>query len=307
MNKSGRNYKVKKGPVIIAIVVLILVLVILVAIAVSLFNKSNDIGATGSEVSTPTSDGVNSNVIEDELEDEVVDAGLGELGELGELVENSGVVDEQPVPEAAVVNTLPNGFLRDWNLILVNSEEQNGLESELYFSISKFDMQIIDTRINDAYKAMYEHAKSDGITLYIKTGYRSIEQQLVLYTFSIQKYMEQGYSREDAIIKTEQDMAKPGHSEHHTGLGLDIISPSYHMEVFYLDERFAQTTEYAWLMQNAVNYGFVLRYPADKTDITKVSYEPWHFRYVGVEHAAYMAANNLCLEEYIQVLANAGR
>ena len=98
-----------------------------------------------------------------------------------------------------------------------------------------------------------------------------------------------------------------GHSEHHTGLAFDTITPEYHRDVWSLDDRFADTEAYAWLSEHCWDYGFILRYPRDKQDITRIHFEPWHYRYVGVEHAQFMRDHNLCLEEYIALLRTAER
>ena len=108
--------------------------------------------------------------------------------------------------------------------------------------------------------------------------------------------MTEDMAYKDAL-KTIQ---RPGHSEHHTGLCVDLVEKrGLNRE---LDETFEETEAFAWLSQNAHKYGFILRYPKDKTDITKYSYEPWHYRYVGVEHAKRINQLDMCLEEYIDYL-----
>ena len=93
-------------------------------------------------------------------------------------------------------------------------------------------------------------------------------------------------------------MAAPGHSEHNTGLAADIVTPDHQM----LDTAFEQTPAFAWLSQHAAEYGFILRYPRDKTAITGIIYEPWHYRYVGVDNAAAILQSGGCLEEYLAKL-----
>ncbi|WP_423246190.1 M15 family metallopeptidase [Paludihabitans sp. MB14-C6] len=146
---------------------------------------------------------------------------------------------------------------------------------------------------------MYDAAKKDGITLYLRSGYRSIATQNVNYQADIQRNINKGYTREQAIIETEKYYARPGQSEHHTGLAFDIITPEYHRDIYTLNEQFAKTKAYDWLVKHCAEYGFILRYPKDKVDITKINYEPWHYRYVGIEHAKKIMENNLCLEEYL--------
>ena len=95
-------------------------------------------------------------------------------------------------------------------------------------------------------------------------------------------------------MATARLIAVPGTSEHETGLAADIVTPSYQR----LDAGYAGTKAARWLLENAASYGFVLRYPEDKTEITGIDYEPWHYRYVGVEAAKEIMAQGLCLEEY---------
>lgn len=185
-----------------------------------------------------------------------------------------------------------------WSLILVNRD--NPLAGDMDIQKTKFDTQFVDSRAADAYKKMYDAAKKDGVTLYLRSGYRSVSTQQVNYNADIQRNLNKGYSKEEAVKLTEQYYARPGESEHHTGLAFDIITPEYHNNVYTLSDKFAETKAYTWLVNNCANYGFILRYPKDKTDITKINYEAWHYRYVGVEHAKYIAKNNLCLEEYIE-------
>ena len=104
--------------------------------------------------------------------------------------------------------------------------------------------------------------------------------------------MDMGYSRVEATQMAATRILPPGTSEHNAGLAMDICVAS-------TSANFEQTDEFAWLMENAADYGFILRYPEDKQDITKITYEPWHWRYVGVENAKAMKASGECLEEYL--------
>ena len=111
----------------------------------------------------------------------------------------------------------------------------------------------------------------------------------------IRDYLAMGYSNAEAYAATKRLRNVPGTSEHQTGLTVDIISQSY----WQLDEGYAETYEAKWLKEHAAEYGFILRYPKDKTAITGTSFEPWHYRYVGVEDAQKIMAQGLCLEEYL--------
>ena len=109
-------------------------------------------------------------------------------------------------------------------------------------------------------------------------------------------------TKEEAEKITATMIAIPGTSEHHTGLAADIVTPTHQT----LDPEFADTAAGKWLQENAAEYGFILRYPEDKQDITKIIYESWHYRYVGVDHAKAITENELCLEEYLEILKEGG-
>ena len=217
---------------------------------------------------------------------------------------------EYRLPFRAFLESLPEGALSDWNLILLNPEEENKIDRDLDIDMTKFDTQWVDSRAASAYQAMCDAAGAatggegaeEGITLYLRSGYRSMATQQTNYTNNIQRLISQGVNEAEAIRQTQLYYTVPGHSEHHTGLAFDIITPEYHTFVYTLDERFGETEAYDWLVGHCADYGFVLRYARDKEGTTQINFEPWHYRYVGKEHAAFMQAYNLCFEEYVQLL-----
>ena len=141
------------------------------------------------------------------------------------------------------------------------------------------------------YEEMYTAAKKDGITLTPYSAYRSYERQKNNYINLTKQYMSQyKLSEEDAAKKAATVILPPGTSEHNLGLAMDICNTR---------DDFANTKEYEWLMENAYKYGFILRYTADKQDITGIVPEPWHWRFVGVEYAEDIKNSGLCLEEYL--------
>lgn len=179
----------------------------------------------------------------------------------------------------------------DTNYALINKHYyiDNNYEPSNLVNVSNYNVKYIKRENEvmkatkeaiDNYKIMYDVALKEGIELIIYSAYRSYEKQEHLY-----------YN-----VNFENDLysAKPGHSEHHTGLAFDISTYTHG-----LTESFALSKEYNWLKKNAYKYGFIERYPKDKTDITLYAYEPWHFRYVGKNASAYMYNNNYTLEEYI--------
>lgn len=150
----------------------------------------------------------------------------------------------------------------------------------------------LDYRVAPYYQQMYDAAKADGITLTPVSGYRSYERQEKNFENEISENMETGLDRKEATIKAATVIMVPGSSEHNAGLAMDICS---------LSESFENTKEFEWLSENAADYGFILRYPKDERsrNITKVIYEPWHYRYVGVEAAKEIKAKGITLEEYL--------
>lgn len=225
----------------------------------------------------------------------------------GSDIESDEESSESSEESSEEEDLLPAGNLSDWNLILLNPEEGNMLESDPDVEMVEFDGQWIDARVGEQYEAMVKAAKADGINLYLRSGFRKIELQRIYYESNVNKYMNEGHSKEEAIRLTLRYFTAPGHSEHHSGLACDIITVEYHNNIYTLDDRFGETEAFDWLMEHCTEYGFILRYPEGKTDITKINYEPWHYRYVGKEHAEYITENDLTFEEYIELLKAAGR
>lgn len=150
---------------------------------------------------------------------------------------------------------------------------------------------------------MVQAAAAQGVTgMYGQSGYRSYSTQSYLYDRKINYYRGLGYGDQSAYY-AGRVVAPPGASEHQTGMALDITTAE---NGYGLTESFGSTTVGKWLYANSWKYGFILRYPKDKTEITGYIYEPWHFRYVGVPHAEYMYKNGICLEEYYQLLKTQG-
>ena len=185
-----------------------------------------------------------------------------------------------------------------WYLKLVNAKnpmiqtdvpevETETLDSEGYQ---------VDARIMKDLEAMFEAARADGRSPMICSAFRAWDTQVSLYQNKIGRVMnEEGLKEEDAAIKAATVVAKPGTSEHQIGLALDIVSSEY----TNLDEGQMETEDQKWLMENSWKYGFILRYPLDKSDITGVIFEPWHYRYVGKKAAKEITEQNLTLEEYL--------
>ena len=153
----------------------------------------------------------------------------------------------------------------------------------------------VDSRIADDLKQMLSDAKDAGLSMYVASAYRSYEKQREVFNNTMQDWISQGYSPLNAYDETKKSVAVPGTSEHATGLAVDIISSEYEA----LDDRQGDTEEQKWLMEHCWEYGFILRYPPEKSDVTKIVYEPWHYRYVGKEAAKEITEQNITLEEYV--------
>ena len=156
----------------------------------------------------------------------------------------------------------------------------------------------LQTAACDAFLEMQKAAAADGVTVWMQSGYRSVKYQTSLYERKTKYYLDKGYDNATAKEKAAAVVNPPGYSEHNCGLAADLNSPE-HTD---LDEGFEKTAAFRWLCEHAGDYGFILRYPKDAEDKTEIIYEPWHWRYVGVENAAKINASGLCFEEYIETL-----
>lgn len=181
----------------------------------------------------------------------------------------------------------------EWNLVLVNADHP--LAQDFSVTLAEYADGIrCDERILPALKAMMQAAAADGVSVYPSSGYRTLERSAYLYENQVNQWLAKGYSEEDALAEAAKWVAPPGTSEHHTGLAFDFLSN----ESTQMDESFASTAAAKWLYAHAPEYGFVLRYPKDKQEITGITFEPWHYRYVGTLAAAQMVSSGECLEEY---------
>lgn len=150
----------------------------------------------------------------------------------------------------------------------------------------------------DALQEMLQACRDAGLTPYIASAYRTHGDQIYLYNNKIQRLINEGYSEAEAKELAGTVVAVPGTSEHELGLAFDLVDDSYRN----LDEAQENTAVQKWLMENSWRYGFILRYPNEKSDITGIIYEPWHYRYVGKHEAQKIYESGLCLEEYLESL-----
>jgi len=189
-------------------------------------------------------------------------------------------------------------ILSDPFMVLVNPD--NGLTREdspaETTTVEGFTMEITAGK---QLRKMLNAASEAGYTINIYSAYRSYTKQETNFNNKINQYINQGYGRQAAEEKAANIVNPPGKSEHQTGLAADICTAEMVYKYSSLPEQFADTDEYLWLIEHCAEYGFILRYPKEKEDITGITFEPWHYRYVGVERANEIMKSNVCLEEYV--------
>lgn len=179
--------------------------------------------------------------------------------------------------------------LSEWNLILVNNHYHipDGYDVKL-FELS--NGQKVDERIYPDLQEMFDDMRSEGVYPFVREGYRTADEQKDIIREMMAEKLSQGFSPIEAYDETRKIAAAVGNSEHQLGIAVDINAD--------LDKSDAWDV-YNWLDANAWKYGFILRYPPDKTEITGTSYEPWHYRYVGKTVAKEIYERQICLEEYL--------
>ena len=184
----------------------------------------------------------------------------------------------------------------DWKLTLVNATHPmaegyrprvSEIENNYYF----------DSRAVGELQQMLADGRKQGLDFWICSAYRTMEKQTDLYNNKVSRLQAEGLSYEEAYRQAGTVVAYPGTSEHNLGLAADIVAKDYQL----LDDKQAETPEAVWLKENCWRYGFILRYPTDKTGETGIIFEPWHYRYVGKEAAREIMEQGICLEEYLGV------
>ncbi|MBR7122080.1 MAG: D-alanyl-D-alanine carboxypeptidase family protein [Oscillospiraceae bacterium] len=170
-------------------------------------------------------------------------------------------------------------------VILVNRD--NYIPADFKTNLVSLGKYKIDASCKDALEQMINDCNAAGFSCKINNTYRSKSTQKGIWNRKVNQYMSQGYSYEEAFAKTGTSVAYPGTSEHQLGLAVDITG---------------NNAMYKWLAEHCAEYGFILRYPDKKIDKTGIKYEPWHFRYLGVDLAKEITATGLCLEEYMDML-----
>ena len=212
---------------------------------------------------------------------------------------------QQPAENGAQQSTLTaaqaQALLDDPRMILVNRThritEDYPVETKECGSATAIN-KTLQTEAADAFLSMQAAAAKDGVDVRMQSGYRSVSYQKKLYDNKTQYYRDKGLSEAAAREKAAVIVNPPGCSEHNCGLAADLNSPEHTT----LDTGFADTAAFRWLCENAEQYGFILRYPKEAESVTGITYEPWHWRYVGPENAALISQSGLCFEDAIAVL-----
>lgn len=181
-------------------------------------------------------------------------------------------------------------------LLLVNKDHKLPEDYEVKLKKLPDGTNRADEMAYDALTTMLKAGRKEGLAFEICSSYRSVKRQQELLDEDINALMRKGYTYKEAYDEVTMETMPPGYSEHATGLAFDIVALDYQM----LDEHQENTDESKWLRKHCAEYGFILRYPKDKEDITEISYESWHFRYVGEEAAAYIMEREITLEEYLE-------
>ena len=257
----------------------------------------NDIGTENVQSQSVTaletvSDKADITDVSDENAD-TADSSLEDSEAASETEEQLSAAEPKPDPDDAD-NT--------WAMFLVNSKNPvsaeycDSIETALVYE--SWREYYMDSRMAEYLKQMLKAASEDGIQLIVMSAYRSIEYQQNNFDKSVQDRMDnRGMTYEEAYADTLKEVQLPGYSEHNAGLAADIMSDEY---VDMNDDGFKDTKAYAWLREHAADYGFILRYPEGKENITGIIYEPWHYRFVGVYYAKLLADKQITMEEYFE-------
>ena len=179
-----------------------------------------------------------------------------------------------------------------WNLTLVNSTHAVPEDWVVPEFTELRNGQRVDSRIYPELQAMFDAARAAGRTPLVISSYRTYDDQKAMLLKKYNSFRDKGYSQEDAQVEALKWAAYPGYSEHQLGLAIDVGTAN--------SEKCSKDRVWSWLKEHCAEYGFIWRYSEEKSAITGIANEPWHFRYVGVEAATYIMENNLCLEEYME-------
>jgi len=195
-----------------------------------------------------------------------------------------------PTPTPEPEPDIPDIDISSWEYLLANADSPIGEYVPELTSLE--NGQNFDSRAVEALQSFIDAARAEGLSVYLSSSYRSYSEQQYLFNRKVAQH-----NGDEATAATI--VARPGTSEHQTGLCCDITDRYYEVKNSSLEN----TELYKWMYAHCAEYGFILRYPKDKEEVTGIIYEPWHFRYVGKEAAEYIMENGLCLEEFVELYA----
>lgn len=279
-----------------------------------LLNTSGDeVNIYDTDVSLDAGDFIDVSSKEEITADSVVDEAVIVSGDLFTSEEEKQLESTENIDKFTIDDMYADALLSDttsyvdssldgidtdaWYMILVNKTHPVPDDYEVKLTTLKGDMKC-DERVLEPLKEMLNGAKNDGIDLMVVSPYRDYQLQERLFLRKINAYMDLGMSYLESYKLAAQKVIMPGASEHQLGIAFDIVV-NYHA---VLDYEYGDTPAGKWLVENCADYGFILRYPRGKEEITGIEYEPWHFRYVGKEAATYIMENGLTLEEFLDDL-----
>lgn len=212
-----------------------------------------------------------------------------------DLIYPEDIVEEENKEEHNISENIEDELKQE--ILLVNKNHKLPDEYEV-------TLKTLPDGVNRSAKEAYEPlcdmlaaGRKEGLAFEICSSYRDVERQKELFEEDVKELMNRGFSFTEAYDEVAKETMPPGYSEHSTGLAFDIVALDYQM----LDNNQEDTDENKWLQEHCAEFGFILRYPKGKEDITSISYESWHFRYVGVEAAEYIMSEGITLEEYLEL------
>lgn len=213
----------------------------------------------------------------------------------GFLENRDGFLSAAQTAAQTAARTINDVQLSDPLLVLVN--DRTPIPEDWKVTPRMVDDEQVDQRMYKALTDMFAAAAKDNVWFWVASGYRSVEDQEEILERAVLENTEKGMTEQKAREEALRTIQRPGYSEHHTGLAVDLNDVS---------DNFEKTEAYRWLSEHGAEYGFVQRYKSHKTAITGIDRESWHYRYVGKEHAMAMERLDLCLEEYVDYLRERG-
>ena len=297
--RRRRNRRIFQNIILALILILGLVLVWRYAIpaaqkGMELLGNLNNVGTQQSSVidASGADESSGDSLQAESIGSEAESSNMAASPDASETEENSTAADiSETTDQSVTAQSTGTSSDDDWALILVNKDNPIPDNYEITFT-ELSNGQKVDSRIYPDLQAMFDAARAAGLQLFVREGYRTQEEQQQIMDERIQRYVKEGNTQAEAKKLAEEYVAVPGTSEHQLGLSVDINPEDSSQE--------AKDKVYSWLAANAYKYGFIKRYPSDKVDITGISNEPWHYRYVGKTAAAEMQEKGLCLEEYLE-------